>query len=926
MRVSPRLLARLAEKDSRDELARRREAIEYRLRQSGFSFESALEEAGGLGGRTLLLIVDQFEELFRFGLAGLGMRRAGIGRARARDEATQFVQILLDADRRRLKDVRVLITMRSDFIGDCAYFQGLSEAVSATQYLAPNLTRSQLEDVIRKPIEKAGATIEPELVERLLNDSGDELDQLPVMQHCLMRLWDRAGAASAEGPRRVTRQTYDDIGRMAESLSRHADEILRQCAGKEVAVEQAFRALSEVDREGRAIRRALRFDKLLAETGVAEADLRAVLDKFRAPTCSFLVPPPSTAPILASDERIDIGHETLLRRWKKLAGEIEKVEATTGRPPEGWLAREQVDGQRYRTLVSLLEGGASGEMATLNDPELVKRRWDSLPRTLAWAERYGGKFEDVRKLIDGNIAAKQRARRNQWYFRTAAFAIVLFAGGAVALTWWQLKAREETAKQEQLARVAEIRLSEETARLREQAKAASQFLHDFLDAYHKGQITEPGAVSLMPLVDHFSAQVGSVFSPPEAGKLWVETLNVNAELLMSSDDPDAAPRMARTAEQTAQRLAELYPDSEDVLQSRFDSLMRTGDALMGQLNTSRNVELSLDEYRHALITAESLTTLGAEEWATDDSAKAHLRLGDTYLRRSPPAREDALHEYRDALAATEARIEGYSGKHRRDQAAAKFRIGLVLADLGSREEADVWLNEAKKLQQELIKNSPDDKSLKWDLADTYMELGDQQAKKNAQNEAYDQYKKGVALREEVVRDPGNVRYMKQLAVDYDEVVGVIETLNQTNDDDARRFRRDQYENLKELANKDSANPEWQARLGLAAKRRGDLAELEKYKLRMYAEALTAWTKLAASPKGAQLLRDRYKDHIQIADAFAHGKQWADASAAYKAAANIAGLNLAAYQPQSVWEARMGQALSASEFASEAAAWTSDASP
>lgn len=140
------------------------------------------------------------------------------------------------------------------------------------------------------------------------------------------------------------------------------------------------------------------------------------------------------------------------------------------------------------------------------------------------------------------------------------------------------------------------------------------------------------------------------------------------------------------------------------------------------------------------------------------------------------------------------------------------------------------------------------------------------------------------------------------------------------------FRRDQYENLKELANKDSANPEWQARLGLAAKRRGDLAELEKYKLRMYAEALTAWTKLAASPKGAQLLRDRYKDHIQIADAFAHGKQWADASAAYKAAANIAGLNLAASQPQSVWEARMGQALSASEFASEAAAWTSDASP
>ena len=77
------------------------------------------------------------------------------------------MQILLDADRRRLENVRVLITMRSDFIGDCAYFHGLSEAVSATQYLVPNLTRSQLEEAIRKPIEKAGGAIEPELVERL---------------------------------------------------------------------------------------------------------------------------------------------------------------------------------------------------------------------------------------------------------------------------------------------------------------------------------------------------------------------------------------------------------------------------------------------------------------------------------------------------------------------------------------------------------------------------------------------------------------------------------------------------------------------------------------------------------------------------------------------------------------------------------------
>ena len=420
-------LARLTANERSDELMRRRDRIEWRLRQSSFSLESALEEAGGLGGRTLLLVIDQFEELFRFGLAGLSSRRAAAERASARDEATQFVQILLDADRRRLKDVRVLTTMRSDFIGDCAYFHGLSEAVSATQYLVPNLTRGQLEDAITKPIEKAGGAIEPELVEGLLNDCGDELDQLPVLQHCLMRLWDRAGAVSGAGPRHLTRQTYDDIGRMTEALSRHADEVLGQCAGKELAVEQAFRALSELDREGRAIRRPLRFDKLRAETGIPEADLRAVLDRFRAANCSFLLPSLSSSPRLAAEDRVDIGHEALLRRWKAIAGTCETVEAKTGHAAPGWIGEEQIDGQRYRTLLSLLDGDA-GEQATLNDPERTKAWWDNQPRTAVWADRYGGRFEAVKKLIDDSIEAKRSEKEAQERAKRKRLILSSFAG------------------------------------------------------------------------------------------------------------------------------------------------------------------------------------------------------------------------------------------------------------------------------------------------------------------------------------------------------------------------------------------------------------------------------------------------------------------------------------------------------------------
>ena len=105
---------------------------------------------------------------------------------------------------------------------------------------------------------------------------------------------------------------------------------------------------------------------------MSESDLRAGLDRFRAPNCSFLSPSLAASPILAADERIDIGHEALLRRWKKIAGN-----------PDGWLSEEQIDGQRYHTLVSLLDGTAGGERATLNDPERTKAWWESLPRTAA---------------------------------------------------------------------------------------------------------------------------------------------------------------------------------------------------------------------------------------------------------------------------------------------------------------------------------------------------------------------------------------------------------------------------------------------------------------------------------------------------------------------------------------------------------------
>jgi hypothetical protein len=310
--------------------AARRERIAYAFRHSSFGLVEAIPDLDDVEGCSILVLVDQFEELFRFSSIDRTANRDPAEEARRREEAAQFVQLLLEASRSQESKVHVLITMRSDFIGDCARFHGLPEAVSATQFLVPSLTRDQREEVIRKPIEKAEATIDGALVERLLNDSNDEFD-LPVLQHCLMRLWEKAGlaasptdiAAAPAGsdtsapatptPRHLRLEHYDEVGRIARALSLHADAIMASLPGLEVAVEQSFRALSDVDKDGRATRRALTFQRLLEETGVPEDELRQVVDRFRGEDCSFLVPPPSIEATLTATTRVDVGHEALLR-------------------------------------------------------------------------------------------------------------------------------------------------------------------------------------------------------------------------------------------------------------------------------------------------------------------------------------------------------------------------------------------------------------------------------------------------------------------------------------------------------------------------------------------------------------------------------------------------------------------------------------
>jgi hypothetical protein len=426
----------------------RRERILFTLGQSSFGIIEALAEIDGASDRSFLILVDQFEEVFRYSSSG----GSDVSDARWREEAVQFVQLLMEASRSRERKVHIMLTMRSDFIGDCSQFYGLPEAVSASQYLVPSLIRDQREEAIRKPIEKAGAGIEPVLMERLLNDSGKEEDRLPVLQHCLSRIWAYAQRRCATDSSCVLSIVdYEAAGGLADALTVHAEEVMASLPELQPTVEQVFRALSEVDAEGRATRRVLRFDRLLAETGATEEKLRKVLNRFRADDCSFLIPSCQAAPELKVDSQVDVGHESLLRRWDRISAKPTETLVARG-SLGGWLMSERRDGAIYRALLALIDNAVPGHMTTLPLDQVNTRLkwWESRPRTSAWAERYGGDIERVQALFHDSVAAQKAhvwRQRTVWGVFSALIAIVgaIFAYSYIQLVVGDNKATYERA-------------------------------------------------------------------------------------------------------------------------------------------------------------------------------------------------------------------------------------------------------------------------------------------------------------------------------------------------------------------------------------------------------------------------------------------------------------------------------------------------
>jgi WD40 repeat protein len=330
-----------------------------------------------------LLVIDQFEELFTLTQEG-GERR-------------RFMQELLDASEkgalRRPPSFVLLLTLRADFMGQALSYRPFADALQDGSLMLGPMTRAELKRAIEKPAELQGAAFETGLVERLLDDVGDEPGNLPSLEFALTLLWEKMDVGW------MTHDIYDEIGRVDGALARYAGEIYAGLdAQGQNESRKAFIQLIQPGRGTEDTRRMATRDELVS---VDWSLIQYLADK------RLIV----TSRNEAGVETVEVVHEALIQSWDQLREWIDADRAF-----RNW--QEGLRGNLRQWKGTGQDKGALLRGATLAQAEewLVNRSEDLSPAEAAYIE---AGLERDRMIHD------RRTRRSRFIFSGLAIGLVV---------------------------------------------------------------------------------------------------------------------------------------------------------------------------------------------------------------------------------------------------------------------------------------------------------------------------------------------------------------------------------------------------------------------------------------------------------------------------------------------------------------------
>ena len=406
------------------------------LRRSSFGLVDAIRQMKIQENENILLIIDQFEELFRF--------KESRKDSTTFNETEAYIKLLVNAIRQKGYPIYVVLTMRSDFIGECSQFQELTKLINKSNFLIPQMTRDDFREAVMGPLAVGGAEIDSQLLHHILNSIEDKTDQLPVLQHAMMRTWE-FWAHNNDPAVPIKMRDYEAAGRVENALSMHANEAYEELTedGKPIC-KSIFRCLTEKGTDNKGTRHPATVRYLAEIAKVPDTSVIEVVERFRAKGRSFLTPVEGTP--IDSETVIDISHESLMRIWDKL---------------KTWVDEEFSSVQMYLRLAEAASQFQLGKTGLWRPPDLhLALNWKKTQNpTLAWAKKYNPAFEKVMVFLDSSEKKYTQEEQNKVRIqrlelnRTRKFALYMMSAAVVLamLVVFALTQRKNAIKQSMLA-------------------------------------------------------------------------------------------------------------------------------------------------------------------------------------------------------------------------------------------------------------------------------------------------------------------------------------------------------------------------------------------------------------------------------------------------------------------------------------------
>jgi energy-coupling factor transporter ATP-binding protein EcfA2 len=357
--------------------------------------------AGQPGEVELMLVVDQFEEVFTL--------------CHDQDERQRFIHALLAAVQAENSRCRVVLGIRADFYAHCTAFPELVEALRDSQVIVGSMTPAELRLAITQPAVRCGYAVETALLTELVSQAGGQVGVLPLLSHALLETWRRRRGTT------LTLAGFQAAGGMDGALTQTAESV--------------FGELS-------ALRQQVAKNLMLRLTAVGEGTedtkrrvTQAELDD--SPDTQIVLDRLAQARLIAVDrDTVEISHEALIRAWPRL---------------RDWLAEDR-DGLRlYREITE-----ATDAWESLNRDDGALYRGVRLARAQEWAARHGTALAGrEHAFLDASLAAEEAeqrlARRHSRRLRQTVALLGVLLLLAVAAMTYAINAERSAARQRNAA-------------------------------------------------------------------------------------------------------------------------------------------------------------------------------------------------------------------------------------------------------------------------------------------------------------------------------------------------------------------------------------------------------------------------------------------------------------------------------------------